>query len=232
MKKVLLSAFLILGINACFAYSLNGFSERFIRKFQNCEPYIENSAFNKNGTVYRDKKQIAVGWGFYPNVIFVGLKSQLTYFKYLCYNQNMKITLDNSNTFFTKKKVIIIILAFLVYGLFLELFVQPCSKLICYNNICTMYSTNGRFSKNTFEYSFNRLDISDYQLQKHKRLRGGPRYRTSSSTSYSLILILKNNQMIHLPYYFGKQQVKDFYQDLKTNNDFIKFDSCYVYRFE
>ena len=144
----------------------------------------------------------------------------------------MKITLDNSNTFFTKKKVIIIILAFLVYGLFLELFVQPRSKLICYNNICTMYSKNGRFSKDTFEYSFNRLDISDYQLQKHKRLRGGPRYRTSSSTSYSLILILKNNQMIHLPYYFGKQQVKDFYQDLKTNNDFIKFDSCYVYRFE
>lgn len=95
-----------------------------------------------------------------------------------------------------------------------------------------MYSTNGRFSKDTFEYSFNRLDITDYQLQKHKRLSGSQRYRTSSSTTYSLILILKNNQMIHLPYYFGKQQVKDFYQDLKTNNDFIKFDSCYVYRFE
>ena len=146
----------------------------------------------------------------------------------------MKITLDNSNTFFTKKKVIIIILAFLVYGLFLDLFVQPCSKLICYNNICTMYSTNGRFSKDTFEYSFNRLDITDYQLQKHKRLSGSPRYPTSSRTTYSLILILKNNQMIHLPYYLGRkqQQVKDFYQDLKTNNDFIKFDSCYVYRFE
>ena len=152
--------------------------------------------------------------------------------KYLCYNQYMKITLDNSNNFFTKKNVIIIILAILVYGLFLELFMQPYSKLVCQDNICTMYSTKGRFSKETFEYSFNRLDISDYQLQKHKRLRGGPRYRTSSSTSYSLILILKNNQMIHLPYYFGEQQVKDFYQDLKTNNDFVKFASCYVYRFE
>ena len=65
MKKVLLSALLILGINACFAYSLNGFSERFIRKFQNCEPYIENSAFNKNGTVYRDKKQIEGWYGDY-----------------------------------------------------------------------------------------------------------------------------------------------------------------------
>ena len=96
-----------------------------------------------------------------------------------------------------------------------------------------MYSANGRFSKDTFEYSFNRLDITDYQLQKHKRLSGSPRYPASSSTTYSLILILKNNQMIHLPYYLGKQQqVKDFYQDLKTNNDFIKFDSCYVYRFE
>lgn len=144
----------------------------------------------------------------------------------------MKITLDNSNNFFTKKNVIIIILAILVYGLFLELFMQPYSKLVCQDNTCRMYSTNGRFSKETFEYSFNRLDISDYQLQKHKLLRSSPRYRTSTDTTYSLKLILKNNQMIHLPYYFGKQQVKDFYQDLKTNNDFIKFDSCYVYRFE
>lgn len=95
-----------------------------------------------------------------------------------------------------------------------------------------MYSTKGRFSMGTFEYSFDRFDISDYKLQKHTRLRGGPRYRTYTDSSYSLIIILNNNQTIHLPYYFGEQQVKDVYQELKSNKDFVKFAPCYVYRFE
>lgn len=144
----------------------------------------------------------------------------------------MKITLDNSNNFFTKKRVVFIIFAIIVYCLFLELFMQPCSKLVCQNNVCTMYSKQGRFRKELFEYSFNRFDISDYKFQEHKILRGGSRYRTYTDTSYSLLLILNNNHKIHLPYYFGEQQAKDFYQELKSNSDFVKFAPCYVYRFE
>ena len=36
----------------------NGFSQKFIKKFKNCDVYIENATFNMAGTVFHDTKQI------------------------------------------------------------------------------------------------------------------------------------------------------------------------------
>lgn len=62
MKKfIIISILAFFTCKACYSISLNGFSERFAKKFQNCEPYKESISFNANGTVYHDKKQIE-GW--------------------------------------------------------------------------------------------------------------------------------------------------------------------------
>lgn len=61
MKKFTALIISILTANACMAYSLNGFSETFARKFKNCDVYFEKADFHANGTVFHDKKHIE-GW--------------------------------------------------------------------------------------------------------------------------------------------------------------------------
>lgn len=61
MKKLLTILILFSAANMCHAYSLNGFSEQFARKFENCDIYKEKISFHANGTVYHDSKSIS-GW--------------------------------------------------------------------------------------------------------------------------------------------------------------------------
>ena len=137
----------------------------------------------------------------------------------------------NTTEFFTTNKIIAIFILLFVYIIVLNLFLQPYSKLICNNDLCTMYSKKGKLNKDVFEYSFNRSNITDYTLQKHSQTSGGGKGRHLSN-SYSLLLFLSNNKRIHLPYYFSKQQADDFYYELKSNNSTVKLESGYVYKFE
>ena len=61
MKKFLTYILITMLAQSCYAYSLNGFSEQFARKFKDCEPFSETRDFHANGTIFHDKKQI-MGW--------------------------------------------------------------------------------------------------------------------------------------------------------------------------
>lgn len=58
---IILIIFLTAVSGAFAALQPNGFSDKFIKKFKNCEPYMEPANFNLFGTVFRDFKQIQ-GW--------------------------------------------------------------------------------------------------------------------------------------------------------------------------
>lgn len=61
MKKFTILILILLIANACYSYSLNGFTTKFAQKFKNCDVYTEQADFNAYGTVFHDKKYI-LGW--------------------------------------------------------------------------------------------------------------------------------------------------------------------------
>lgn len=134
----------------------------------------------------------------------------------------------------TKKQTILIFCFIFLFFLFLVLFMLPYSKLVCKDNICTMYSKSAILHKYKFEYSFVRTDIHGFIIQPHTHTTSNGTRGGGSTTryTYSLVLILRDDHSIHLPFEFGKRATKDFYQDLKSNNDVIYSATEHVYRFK